>query len=104
MTRYIIALTEQEEMSLRQLALTPGFDALLKLLQGESFDAQAKAMECEDPDQNKRLLLLSDAQCTKRVVSTLTQKLAAYRQIPAPDNTEEPYDPLVELFRSGGMN
>lgn len=80
MTKYIVKLTEQEEMALRQLMLEPAADVLLKLLQGESFDAQTAAMECEDPDEKKRLRLLTDAQATARIVSSLTRKLCAYRE------------------------
>jgi hypothetical protein len=79
--KYIVKLSEQEEMNLRQLALHPGFDPLLKLLQGESLAAQALAMECEDLDREKRLLALSDAQRTAKVVSNLTRKLVSYREI-----------------------
>jgi hypothetical protein len=86
MTRYEVKLTEQEELALRQLATQPGFDALLKLLGGESFHAQQEAMECTEPDDKKRLLKLTDAQCTARIVSHLVQKLAAYREIPVPQS------------------
>ena len=92
MTRYEVKLTEQEELALRQLAMQPGFDALLKLLAGESLEAQMEAMGCLDPDDKKRLLKLTDAQATARIVSSLTQKLASYRTIPA-QKSEEPEDP-----------
>jgi RNA polymerase-interacting CarD/CdnL/TRCF family regulator len=81
MTRYIVKLTEQEELTLRQLAIQPGFEVIFKLLQGESLDAQTAAMECTDPDNKKRLLLLTDAQATAKIVSNLTRKLAAYREV-----------------------
>lgn len=80
MTKYIVKLTEQEEMNLRQLALQPGFEVIFKLLQGESLDAQTAAMECTDPEAKKRLMLLTDAQVTAKVVSNLTRRLAAYQQ------------------------
>lgn len=86
MTRYIVKLSEQEELSLRQIATQAGFEVIFKLLQGESLDAQTNAMECTDPDPAKRLLILSDAQCTARIVSNLTRKLAGYQnQLQAPD-------------------
>ena len=96
MTRYIVKLSEQEELNLRQMTTHPGYDALLKLLQGESLDAQAEAMECRDADKEKRLLLLTDAQVTKRVVSSITQKLSGYREsfmptAAAEENTEDPF-------------
>lgn len=80
MTRYIVKLTEQEELNLRQLAIHPGFEVLLKLLQMESLDSQTAAIECTDPDRNKRLMMLGDAQATAKVVSNLTRKLSAYRE------------------------
>jgi hypothetical protein len=98
LTRYIVKLTEQEELSLRQLATQPGFDVIFKFLQGESLDAQTAAMECTDPDQRKRLLILTDAQVTAKIVSKLTQKLAAYREIiqpPVPDEEQE-YNEIVQ--------
>lgn len=79
MTRYIVKLTESEELAIRQLAIQPGFEVIFKLLQGESLDAQTAAMECTDPDQRKRLMILTDAQVTARVVSNLIRKLAAYQ-------------------------
>src|SRR5690348_12821439 len=91
MTKYIVKLTEQEELNLRQLAIQPGFEVIFKLLQGESLDAQTKAMECDDPEAKKRLLLLSDAQSTARVVGNLIRRLAAYQNpikaeaVPNPD-------------------
>lgn len=96
MTRYEVKLSEQEEMALRQLATQAGFDALLKLLAGESFHAQMEAMECTDPDEKKRLTKLTDAQCTARVVSSLTRRLAAYREIPLPQ--PEPQDELRDIL------
>ena len=80
--RYIVKLTEQEEMSLRQLATQPGFEVIFKLLQGEALDAQTEAMECSDPDPNQRLLKLTDAQATSRIVSNMTRRLAAYQVLP----------------------
>jgi RNA polymerase-interacting CarD/CdnL/TRCF family regulator len=93
MTKYIVKLTEQEEMALRQLAIQPGFEVIFKLLQGESLDAQTAAMECADPDEKKRLLMLTDAQATAKVVSNLTRKLASYREIiqPSPEEFEDPF-------------
>lgn len=82
MTKYIVKLTEQEELNLRQLALQPGFEVIFKFLQGESLDAQTKAMECDDPEAKRRLMLLTDAQVTAKVVSSLIRRLAAYQQLP----------------------
>jgi RNA polymerase-interacting CarD/CdnL/TRCF family regulator len=79
--KYIVKLTEQEEMNLRQLMIQPGAEVIFKLLQMESLDAQASAMNCVDPDEKRRLLLLTDAQRTAQVVSSLTRKLNAYREI-----------------------
>ena len=79
MSKYYIPLTEQEELSLRQLATQPGFEVLFKLLQMLSLDAQSEAMDCTEGDAKKRLLVLSDAQATVRVVSNLTKKLAGYK-------------------------
>jgi len=92
-TKYIVKLTEHEELTIRQLALQPGFDVIFKFLQGESLDAQSVAMDCTDPDERKRLMLLTDAQSTARVVSNLTRKLAGYREILQPP-TEETVDDL----------
>lgn len=96
MTRYIVNLTEQEELNLRQLTTHPGFVPLLKLLQGESLDAQAEAMECRDADREKRLQLLTDAQATKRIVGSLTQKLSGYRESILP--TAEPDDAEADPY------
>jgi hypothetical protein len=85
MTRYVVKLSEQEELQLRQLALQPGFEVIFKLLQSESLDAQTAAMDCTEPDQRKRLMMLTDAQVTAKVVSKLTQKLAAYREVIQPE-------------------
>jgi hypothetical protein len=79
MSKYYIPLTEQEELSLRQLATQPGFEVLFKLLQMLSLDAQSEAMDCTEGDAKKRLLVLSDAQATVRVVSNLTKKLIGYQ-------------------------
>jgi len=79
MSKYYIPLTEQEELSLRQLATQPGFEVLFKLLQMQSLDAQSEAMDCTEGDAKKRLLVLSDAQATVRVVSNIIKKLAAYQ-------------------------
>lgn len=97
MTRYIVKLTEQEELSLRQLAIQPGFEVIYKLLQGESLDAQTAVMECTEPDEKKRLLMLSDAQATAKVVSRLTQKLNLYRT-PIQPPVEEITDSLLSEF------
>lgn len=92
MTRYEVKLTEQEVLNLRQLISQPGAEVIFKLLQVESLDAQSKAMECSG-SQEQRLLALSDAQSTARIVSNLTRKLAAYgRQIEVA--TPEEIDPL----------
>ena len=79
MSKYYIPLTEQEELSLRQLATQPGFEVLFKLLQMQSLDAQSEAMDCTEGDAKKRLLVLSDAQATVRVVSNITKKLVGYQ-------------------------
>ena len=79
MSKYYIPLTEQEELSLRQLATQPGFEVLFKLLQTQSLDAQSEAMDCTEGDAKKRLLVLSDAQATVRVVSNITKKLVGYQ-------------------------
>lgn len=92
MAKYVVKLSEQEELNLRQLTVQPGFDALLKMLQGESLDAQTAAMDCTDLDDRKRSLALLQAQVTRNVVSNLTQKLCAYRELlvtPAPVGESE---------------
>jgi hypothetical protein len=93
MTRYIVKLTEQEDLALRQIVAQPGFDVVFKFLQIESLDAQTTAMECLDPDKEKRLLLLTDAQRTAAICSNLTRKLAAYREALIPE-AEADSDPL----------
>lgn len=100
MTRYHVKLSMQQELDLRQMTTHPGYDALLILLQGESLDMQAKAMEFEDPDEKKRLQLLTDAQATKRVVSSITQKLSGYREtfVPTAPEEEEPNPFGFEMF------
>jgi len=94
LSKYIVKLTEQEEMNLRQVMAQPGSEVIFKLLQNESLDAQSAAMECTDPDANKRLLVLTDAQVTAKVVSNLTRKLAAYREMIQADIEEVIADPL----------
>lgn len=74
-----IPLSEQEELSLKQLANQPGYPVIFKLLQQISLDAQAEAMDCKDADRNKRLMVLADAQATNDVVNRLIQKLARYQ-------------------------
>lgn len=98
MTHYIVKLSEQEELSLRQLTVQPGFDALLKLLQGESLSAQSEAMQC-DGAKETRLLKLGDAQATVKVVSSLTKKLCSYRDavMPAPESMP---DELQEMLQT----
>jgi len=91
---YIIPLTEQEELNLRQLTMHPGYPALLKLAHSESFSAQAEAMACKGTSE-QRLLALSDAQAMAAAVSRLTQKLEGYRTLP--ESKENPADPLREL-------
>jgi len=88
-TRYEVKLSEQEILNLRQLMTQPGSDALLKLFQAESLYAQTRVMECEDADEKKRLLLLTDAQATCKVVSNLTRKLFSYREMNIPEPTPE---------------
>jgi hypothetical protein len=90
--RYEIALTQQEELNLRQLMVSPGVEALFKLLGGISFEAQADAMECKG-NKETRLLKLTDAQSTRDVVNKLTRKLMSYRQLPEVEQPEE-FDPL----------
>jgi hypothetical protein len=96
LTRYEVKLSEQEVLNLRQLMTQPGSDALMKLLQGESLDAQTYAMECTDPDEKKRLLLLTDAQATRRVVSNLTRKLFSYREMNLPAPTTEAVAEVID--------
>ena len=96
MTKYYVPLTEQETLSLRQLATQPGYEVIFKLLQMESLDAQSAAMECTEPDRNKRLLLLSDAQATSKVVSNLIKRLASYQNVI--QQTEEIDDRLLSDF------
>ena len=83
MTKYIVKLTEQEELSIKQMMLTPGADVLLRLLQIESLDAQAEAMECNGTGE-QMLLALAHAKATKKVTSNLTKKLWAYRESMSP--------------------
>jgi RNA polymerase-interacting CarD/CdnL/TRCF family regulator len=96
MTRYIVKLSEQEELALRQLATQQGFEVIFKLLQGESLDAQTKAMECEDTDEKKRLLVLMEAQTTARIVSNLTRKLANYQNALQPTPEEHGHLDIIE--------
>lgn len=95
MTRYIVKLTEQEELNLRQLTTQPGFEPLLKLVQGESLAAQTEAMECKSLVAEERSHALMKAQVAVEVVSNLTKKLCSFQQIPMPpqDENAEP-DPL----------
>jgi hypothetical protein len=94
MTKYYVPLTEQEKLSIRQLATQPGFEVIYKLLQMESLDAQAEAMECKSPKMEERAMAQMQAQVAKDIVSSLTNKLDSYRQsvLPAPE-AEDP-DPL----------
>jgi hypothetical protein len=88
--RYAIQLSEQEILYLKQLAAQPGFEPLLKLLQVESLDAQSDAMDCEELDDHKRSLALLKAQVTRIVVSNITKKLCAYRELLIPTQEEQP--------------
>ena len=93
MTKYIVKLSEQEEMALRQLAMQPGFEVIFKLLQTESLDAQSNAMDCQG-NKEERLMALTDAQATVKVVSSLIRKLAAFREA-IEEVVETPnFDPL----------
>ena len=93
MTKYIVKLTEQEELTLRQLAVQAGFEVLFKLLQGESLDAQTAAMECRGT-QEERLLKLAHAQATAEVVGNLIRKLVSYQNVIEPTVEEIIEDPL----------
>lgn len=106
MTKYIVKLTEQEELSIRQLALQPGFEVIFKFLQGESLDAQTAAMECTDLDEKKRLMVLTDAQVTARVVSNLTRKLAAYREtlVSPPMEADKELELIANLWEQERTN
>jgi len=95
-TRYEEKLSEQEVLNLRQLMTQPGSDALLKLLGIESLNAQMRVMEFEEADEKKRLLLLSDAQATRRIVNSLTRKLFSYREMNMPAPTMEQVAEVVE--------
>lgn len=88
MTRYEVKLTQEEVMGLQQLTMQPGFDGLLKLLQGESLAAQAAAMQAKG-SRDDRLLALTDAQRTAEVVSNLTKKLCSYRNAAIPQQEPE---------------
>ena len=90
--RYVVKLSEQEELNLRQLTAQPGFSVALKLIQGEAFEAQQKAMECEEVDPIKRSLALTEAQCTTRLANSLIAKLCAYAQLPPPSDEETVLD------------
>lgn len=94
---YDLKLTEEEVMHLRQMVLQPGFEVLLKFLQLESLNAQGKALDYEEPDNSKRLILLDDARATKRVVKSLTHTLCNYRQLPTQKEAES-FDPLSDLL------
>lgn len=93
MTKYFLPLTEQETLNLRQLALQPGFDVVLKFLQHESFEALEELQECKG-NKEQRLLALTDYQSTVKIVSKLTKKLAAYREIALPTPDPDNDDPL----------
>lgn len=97
MTKYIVKLTEQEELTLRKLALQPGFEVIFKLLQGESLDAQSKAMDCKGT-REERLLALSDAQSTKDVVSSLTRKLTSYREVVQPLANDRGFEIISNIW------
>lgn len=95
MAKYEVKLTENEVLQLRQQVMQPGFDVVFKFLQVEAFHAQAVAMECTDPDAQKRLMALTDAQAMSKAVSSLTARLNGYRELPVPQSQElEQDDPL----------
>ncbi len=89
MTRYIITLSEQEELSLKQLVTQPGFEPMMKLFQSISLDAQSKAMDCESKDVRERSQVLLEAQVTRDVVSNITHRLYAYREALLPDMPDD---------------
>jgi hypothetical protein len=99
---YVVKLSEQEELNLRQVMQHVGADAVIKLLQGESLAAQAEAMDCTDADSKKRLQLLTDAQAMRKAVSKLTQKLYSYRalDIPATPSVEEVSQVIDNIWES----
>ncbi len=72
----------------------PGFDPLLKLLQGESLDAQSAAMECKSLKMEERAVAQMQAQVAVEVVGNLTRKLCSYREISMPAPEPEADDPL----------
>lgn len=84
MTEYIVKLTEQEELNLRQLVMQPGFEPLLKLLAGESLSLQSEAMECSSLVAEELSLALIKAQVGAKIVSKFTRKLCSYQALPIP--------------------
>ena len=94
MTRYEVKLTEQEELSLKQLVIQVGFDVVFKFLQIESLNAQTEALQCKSLVAEERSTALMKAQVTADVVSNLTQRLAGYRHLDVQTTTEDtdPYD------------
>jgi hypothetical protein len=95
--RYIVKLTEQEELSLRQLAIQPGYEVIFKLLDGEALDAQSNAMECKSLIDQERSMALLKAQDVVEVVSNMKRKLDAYRLPALPVVEEQPDEPLQFL-------
>lgn len=93
MTKYIVKLSEQEELNLRQLTLQPGFESLLKLFQGESLDAQSTAMECKSLKMEERAMAQMQAQVAVEIIGNLTRKVCAYREAMQPTPEPEADDP-----------
>lgn len=86
-------LTEQEVLSLKQLVLTPGADALMKLLQIAAAEAQDKAMSCNSPKMEDRAVAQMQAQIVREVVGQIIKTLVAYREsmnplIPEPEDLD----------------
>lgn len=97
---HIVKLSDTEILSLQQLIMQPGFPVLKRLLMAEADRATALAIGCKDPDGERRLMLLQDAQSTHQVVGNLLRILQAYDQMQdlrADDIDEAILDPLSVL-------
>lgn len=107
MAKYIVKLSEQEELNLRQLTLQPGFDSLLKLLQGESLDAQSAAMECKSLKMEERAMAQMQAQVAVEIIGNLTRKVCAYREAlvaPQPVDSEDELGLIANLWEKERAN
>lgn len=97
MAKYVIPLTDEEELNLRQFTKQPVFPVVLKLLQQLAFDEQNDLMEAKEKTKEAELLNLLKARATKKAVDAIARKLMSYCDMSQPEQADE-LDPLKEMW------